>query len=154
MKFRNETQSGPDSFNRTHSLLPSLYNVYAFVGDKETVEVPVTFALKYHLQNVTRTVYVNVTESQGTGDNVTIVQRAENITTGQVAFENMDFNGVSVDLTGYYSDWNPQKQEFFGNLVFEVWIYNSSVGGFQYHERFVDLKLNQTTTGMNDSFVG
>ena len=33
VKFRTENQSAPDTFNRTSSSLPSLYNVHFFVAD-------------------------------------------------------------------------------------------------------------------------
>ena len=80
VKFRNETQSAPDSFNRTSSSLPSLYNLNLFVADKESLELPVNFAFDYSFQNVSRIVYANVTVPQGPGKNDTFEQRAENIT--------------------------------------------------------------------------
>ena len=61
VKFRNETQSAPDSFNHTASTLPSLYNLTGVVADQENLEIPVNFALEYSFQNVTRTIYNNVT---------------------------------------------------------------------------------------------
>ena len=49
VKFRNETQSAPDSFNRTSSSLPSLYNMNVVVANKESLEIPVNFAFDYSL---------------------------------------------------------------------------------------------------------
>jgi hypothetical protein len=154
VKFRNETQSAPDIFNRTPSSLPSLYNLDVFVADRESLELPVTFALGYTFQNVIRTVYTNVTVSHGPGKNDTIEQRADTINLLQANFDSLKFNGETLNLQGYSSDWNPQTNMFYGNLIFELWLYNSTTGGFQYHERFVDLKLNMTSAGMGEMVVG
>jgi hypothetical protein len=129
VKFRNETQSAPDSFNFTASSLPSLYNLTAFVADKESLDIPVNFAFDYSFQ-----------------------KSADN--TLQANFDSLTFNGETLNLQGYTSDWNPQTNVFYGNLVFELWIYNGTIGGFQYNERFVDLKFNMTSTGMGDIFAG
>jgi hypothetical protein len=154
VKVRNETQSAPNSFDLTASSLPSLYNIRAFVADKEILEVQVNFAFDYSFQNVTRTVYTNVTVSQGPGKNDTVEERADNITLLQANFSSLRINGVPLNLQGFSSDWNPQTKKFYCNLVFELWIYNNTIGGFQYHERFVDLKFNMTSTGMGDIFAG
>jgi len=47
IKFRNLTQSAPDSFNRTASSLTPLYNLNVLVADQETWELPVTFGFDY-----------------------------------------------------------------------------------------------------------
>jgi uncharacterized membrane protein len=114
VKFRNDTQSAPDIFNLTASSLPSLYKLTVFVADGETWELPVTFGFSY------------------------------NVTGLQVGFNSMTFNGVNINLTGESSDFNPQTNVFYGNLFFELWIYNSTTSTFQYHERFASLLLNMT----------
>ncbi len=152
VKFRNQSQSAPDNFNRTSSNMPPLYNISAFVADKESWELPVTFAFDYSFRNITRTVYSNITVTDSEG-NATIEERAENVTLLQVVFEGLKFNGVRLDLDGYASDLNSQTNEYFGNLVFELWMFNGSKGDFEYHERYVDLKLNMTSTGMGGDFA-
>ncbi len=147
VKFRNESQSAPDSFNHTPSSLQSLYSIPVFVADKESHELPISIAFDYSFQNVTRTVYSNVTVPGGPGENATIQQVAENVTLLQANFNGLKFNGVTLNLQGYSSDWNSSTNEFYGNLIFELWIYNSTTSSFQYHDRFVDLKLNMTSTG-------
>jgi len=144
VKFCNETQSTPDSLNSTPSSMPPLYNINMFVAQNETQEIPVDFSFDYSFQNVTRTVYNNVTIPPGAGSNGTVEQRAENVTFLQAIFRSLRLTGVALDLKGYSSDWNLLTRRTSGNLVFEVWIYNNAVGGFQYHERFVNLKLNIT----------
>jgi hypothetical protein len=154
MKFRNETQSAPNSFNHTHSSLSSLYSLTIFVADNDILEVPFTFAFNYKFQNVIRVVYSNVTVPQGPGKNATIEQRAYNVNVLQASFDSLRFNDVTLSLKGYSSDWNPKTREYFGNLIFELWVYNSSVGSFQYHERYVDLKFNMTSNGMGEILRG
>ena len=144
VKFRNSTQSAPDSFNRTHSSLPALYTLYLVVPDKELREVFLTFGFDYRFRSVTRVVYRNVTVPGGPGGNGTVVEVAENVTIPQVVFDTLRFNDVSLSLEGYTSDWDAEKGVFFGNLFFELWIYDDAAGAFQYHERYVDLKFNMT----------
>ena len=121
IKFRNETQSAPDSFNQTSSSLPSLYNLTAFVANKESLEISVNFAFDF------------------------------NINVLQANFNYLQLNGETLNLQGQSSSWDPQTNQFYGNLIFELWIYNSTINGFQYNDRFVDLKFNMTST--NTSFV-
>ena len=116
VKFRNLTQPAADSFNRTSSSLPSLYNITAIVADKETLEIPIVFSFDY----------------------------AYNENLSQVNFNRMMFNNVALNLNGYSTARDPQTNRFFGNLFFELWIYNDTIGTFQYHERYTDLKLNMT----------
>ena len=104
VKFRNETQSAPDSFNLTPSSLPSLYNIAAFVADKESLELPVTFIFSYSFANVDRSVYSNVTVPNESGQNSTIEQIVENVTARQAVFNSIIFNGVSLSLAGLTSD--------------------------------------------------
>ena len=118
VKFRNATESAPNSLNSTYSTLSSLYNFSAFVADKQSFESRVSFGINYYLTNA-----------------------------NQVQFNNITVNGVSLNLQGLSSNWDSNNNVFYGNLVFELWIYNGSVGSFQYNDRFVDLKLNMTSTG-------
>jgi uncharacterized membrane protein len=123
VKFRNETQSAPDDFNQTGSSLPSLYNITAFVANKESLEKPVTFAFDFNYSLI------------------------NNFGQQQANFNSLTLNGVTLNLQGQSSVWNPQTHEFYGNLVFELWLYNSTIGDFQYNHRFVGLRFNMTSTG-------
>lgn len=122
VKFRNESQSMPSSFgaveDRVPSSLPSLFNVTAFVADQESWELPVSFGFNY--------IY---------DANASVVM-----------FESLMFNGNMLNLAGENTVWNATTSRFYGDLVFELWLYNSSTSSFGYHGRFVDLKLNMTTT--------
>ncbi len=122
VKFRNESQSMPSSFgaieDRVPSSLPSLFNVSAFVADQGSWELPVLFGFDYMYDP----------------------------NASMVGFESLTFNGNVLSLSGESTVWNATTSRFYGDLVFELWLYNSSTSSFGYHGRFVDLKLNMTTT--------
>jgi len=116
VKFRNFSQSAPEWLNRTPSSLASLYSVKFFVAAEETWELPVIFSFDY----------------------------SYNSALSQVSCNRLIFNGAMLDLNGYSISWTSNRTVFFGDLFFELWVYNDTVGGFQYHERYVDLQLNMT----------
>jgi len=120
VKFRNQSQSAADSFNRKGSSLPPLHSISAFVADKEELEILISFSFNY-------------------------VQDSHNETLSQVRFLYMTFNDSVLNLNDYAAVWDAEKSGFFGNLFFELWIYNGTVGVFQYHERFTGLWLNMTS---------
>jgi uncharacterized membrane protein len=117
VKFRNLTQPAADSFNRTPSDLSSLFNITAFVADESVWEQQLTFSFNY-------TYYTE--------------------TVSPVEFTSLTLNDVALDMSDYKAAWNTDKKGFFGDLFFELWLYNDTVGGFEYHERFVSLRLNMT----------
>lgn len=128
VKFRNQTQPAPTSFGpieeRVPSSLPSLFNITAFVADEEAWELPLTFSFDY----------------------------GYNETLSQVEFYGLTLNDVVLDMKGYTINWDSEKRGFFGNLFFELWIYNreiSDVSKFQYHGRFVSLRFNMTVWGLS-----
>ena len=116
VKFRNQTQPAADTFNRTFSSLPALYNVSAFVPDEQVLELPLTFSLNYSYPDAL----------------------------SRIEFYSLTLNGVFLDLANCTATWDSGRSEFMGNLFFEAWIYNATMGGFQYHERFVGLRFNMT----------
>jgi hypothetical protein len=116
VKFRNETQSAPSSFDNTPSSLPSLFNITAFVADQGVWEMPLTFSWSY----------------------------AYNASLLEVDFVNMTLNDVVLNLQGSSTTWNASESRYYGDLVFELWIFNATTSVFQYNERYVDLKLNMT----------
>jgi hypothetical protein len=118
VKFRNQTQSAPNSFNHTHSSLPALYNITAFVADEKVWELPLTFSFDYGF----------------------------NATLSMIEFKRLTLNDVVLDLRNCTATWDSAKKGFFGYLFFELWIYSRTSGSFQYHERFLSLKLNMTNS--------
>jgi len=121
VKFRNETQSAPTSFgpieNRTPSSIPSLFNISAFVADEQDWELPLAFSFDYEVS----------------------------LDRSQVLFHNLTLNNEILGLEGYSTAWNGTRTVFFGNLMFELWIYDAQATALSYHGRFVDLKFNMTT---------
>lgn len=120
VKFRNQTQPPPTSLepieDRTPSSLPSLFNITAFVADDEVWETPLTFSFDYGF----------------------------NETFSQAELYNLNLNDVTLDMRDYTIDLDSRNSGFFGNLFFELWIYNKAVSDFRYHGRFVGLWLNMT----------
>ncbi len=114
VKFRTEGMPAPDRFARTPSSLSPLYSVNLDVADKETWELPVTFSFDYSYDEAN----------------------------SRVNFNRMIFNGDTLSLNGYSATWDAENNRFLGNLIFELWIYDDAVGGFTYHERYIDLKFN------------
>lgn len=120
VKFRNGTQSAPSSFgpveNRTPSSMPSLFNVTAFVADKQDWESSMSFSFDYVVED-----------------------------RSQVVFQNLTLNGEVLNLEGYSTAWNATRRIFYGNLIFELSIYNVQTTIMSYDDRFVDLKFNMTS---------
>jgi uncharacterized membrane protein len=121
VKFRNQTQPAADSFNRTASSLPALYSITSIVADKETWESPISFSLDY-----------------------TYSEDPVNVTLSKVNVNNIKLNGVTLPLEGFSATWDPERSGFFGNLFFELWLYNDDADSFQYHERYTSLWFNMT----------
>ncbi|MGD6808994.1 MAG: DUF1616 domain-containing protein [Candidatus Bathyarchaeia archaeon] len=115
VKLRNQTMLGPDGFQRTPSDLPTLYSFNIIVADQQTVQVPVDFSLTYHQFN-----------------------------DSQINFNQLTINSNTININGYTTSWNNTNHDYYEKLVFELYLYNSTTNSFQYHERFVDLRLNMT----------
>ena len=94
VKFRNQTQSAPNSSNSTSSSLPALFNITAFVADERAWELPLTFSFDY------------------------------NETLSQVEFYSLTLNDVVLDMRSYTVTWDSENNGFFGNLFFELWLYS------------------------------
>jgi uncharacterized membrane protein len=114
VKARNQTKPGPDTFAGTASNLPTLYILNVFVADQQTVQVPVDFSFDY----------------SNNGD--------------RINFQSITLNGEQILLNGYSTAWNSTNNDYYFKLVFELYLYNSTLGNFQYNQRFVDLRLNMT----------
>jgi uncharacterized membrane protein len=117
VKLRNEVMPYPGSFNHTPINLPSLYNLTTFVPNKSTLEIPLQFSIKY----------------------------ISDWSKLRVNFTEMTLNNVNLNLTGYSTVFRPQAPSgFFGNVYFELWLYNTTSGELQYNHRYVNLPLNMT----------
>ncbi len=120
VKFRTINQPVPDIFGRTPSNLSPITSVNVYVDDNETWELPVTCSFDYSYSAY-----------------------SSNVNLSKVNLRRLNFNSAVFDLNRSIP-WNSTKAVYFGNLIFELWIYNDDSGSFQYHERYVDMKFNMT----------
>jgi uncharacterized membrane protein YidH (DUF202 family) len=108
-------------FNQTQlisgAILPSFYNMTFFVADEESLRLPVAFSFYY--------VYLGTNESSSS----------------QPELSQIRINGDVCNTQGSSVSWDPERNQFFGYLAFELWVYNSTTGNFQNHDRMVDLRL-------------
>lgn len=114
VKFRNQTQQLPNFTMSEPSTLPPLYEFSFVASDGNVWEVPLTFAFE------------NVLLQQNFG----LVQ-------------DISINGIffPVDCA---STWDSDRNGFYYQMFFELWLYNVTSRSFQYHNRFVGLWLNMT----------
>lgn len=117
VKFRNQTQSAPNSFNQTSSNLPSLGNIPFCVANNQALELPFNVSF-YFLPD------------QNNGD--------------RLDMQNVILNVFSLSLSSTTIAWDSQRNGFYGNLFFELWIFNDTANAFQYDQRYVSLWLNMT----------
>jgi hypothetical protein len=143
VKFLNLTRSAPDSFNNSFNNIEPIYSIDFIVPDEGIWETSLTFSFGYSFDRVARTIQRNMSVSLPDG-NVTYQIVSENLILDRVNFDYIRLNDAEVSLRGVSSDFDLQTHEFFGNLVFELWILDDSSGRFVYHDRYVDLKFNMT----------
>ena len=55
----------------------------------------------------------------------------------------LDSNAINIDKTVF---WDAENRGYYLMLFFELWIYDFNNSCFQYHNRFVGLWLNLTST--------
>jgi uncharacterized membrane protein len=114
VKLGNDTQLLPNSTTTTPSLIPALYEYKSFIKDGATWEVPLTFQVNQ------LSFHNNISQLDG----VTI-------------------NGIEFPVK-QTSIWNADKTGYYYTLFVELWIFNSTLGTSQYHNRFVSLNFNMT----------
>lgn len=118
VKFRNQTQSAPDSFNHTNSRLPSMGSLTIIVANNKSLEVPLDVSFQYRFNE----------------KNSSLLE-----------MEYIALNGANLSANATTVAWDPQKGGFYGNLFFELWVYNQSTDALEYHERYVSLWLKLET---------
>jgi len=116
VKFRNQSQPLPDAISFEPSSLPPLYEFHFVVAEDENWEKPLAFKIL----RVER------------GTNLTIVKG--------ISINDVDF---PVDSS---AKWDSEYNGFYYQLFFELWFYNMTSRSLQYHERFVSIWLNLTST--------
>jgi uncharacterized membrane protein len=116
VKFRNQTQSFPTA--STPSSLPSLYSFSISVQDGGAGEAPLTFAISDATLNTTT--------------NTTLVTK-------------ISINGVTRE-PDTIAKWDEERNGYYYQVIFELWIFNSTTSNYQYHDCFADLWLMLKTS--------
>jgi hypothetical protein len=118
VKFRNISQSGPDSFNHTASKLLPLATLTAVAADNSTFEIPIEVSFQYK-------------------------ENPNN--PSQLIMNSITINGNVLPLNATSIEWDANKAGFYGNLFFELWLYSPQNSSFSYHERYIGLWLRMET---------
>jgi len=114
VKFRNSSEPLPDTFYRTASPLPSLLEYRFFLCNNGTWEREVSFAFS------------------GVSINGN-VSRVENMVIDDEVF--------SINKT---VAWSEEPGGFYYQLFFELLRFNLTRSNYEFHDRFVGLRLNMT----------
>jgi hypothetical protein len=112
VKFRNASEPLPNATEGVASSLPELYAYNVFLSDGQVWEGALSFSFS----------------DVAFGQNVSSVGRMR----VNDAWVNVDKSAV----------WDDASKGFYYQLFFELWIYNATVSGFQFHNRWVGLWLN------------
>jgi hypothetical protein len=114
VEFRNESEPLPNSTVGMPSPLEPVFEYNVFLRNNETWEKELSFS------------FSGVSFE---GD----VCRVSKVLIGDYA---VDVDKVAV--------WNATSSAFYYELFFELWLYNATVSGFQFHNRWVGLWLNMS----------
>ena len=114
VKFRNLSQSAPNSFNHTRSTLPALGRISFFVANNISFELPIDISFNYKMD-----------------DKVA----------DRIDMQNIVVNNIILSVNSTTIALDKVKNGYYGNLFFELWNYNTTTGRLQYHERYVSLWL-------------
>jgi uncharacterized membrane protein len=125
VKLSNQTNLLPNSTAAEPGLLPPLYEFSFALSDGQVWEAPLTFSVDYVF--IQRNVTLN---------NVSIIQQLATLNT-------ISINGNTFPVN-YTSIWDPDKNGFYFQIFFELWLYNVNSSNFEYHNRAVRLLLNMT----------
>jgi hypothetical protein len=115
VKFGNQTDQLPNRTLAVPSPLSSIYEFQFLIADGGVWETPLTFS----------------------------------ITNGIIEGNSTHVRGFSVNnmpsILDCLSEWDPKRLGYYYQLLFELWIYNTHLKQFVYHNRFVEIRLNVTS---------
>jgi len=114
VKLRNQTEPVPSAVNGTPSTLEPLLEYRTFLSDNETWEKEILFSF----------------EDVSFDGNVSKVSK--------LVINDCTFKIDKVAM------WDEERHGFYYQLFFELWLYNATASGFQFHNRFVWIWLNVT----------
>ncbi|MEM2147846.1 MAG: DUF1616 domain-containing protein [Candidatus Bathyarchaeia archaeon] len=115
VKLRNQSEPLPNSTAGVPSPLEPIYEFHVFLADNSTWEREISFS-----------------------------------------FEQVSFNGNVCRIGGLMFDghyaavdkgavWDAERNGFFIQLFFELWLYNADISDFEFHNRYVNLWFNMST---------
>ena len=114
VKFRNESDLLPNSTAGLPSPLEPVFEYNVFLRNNATWEKELSFSF----------------------DGVSFEGNICRVSKVLVGGSAVDVNKVAV--------WNETSNAFYYELFFELWIYNATVSGFQFHNRWVGFWLNMS----------
>lgn len=114
VKFRNQTQLGPDSKAFTPSPLAVLYEFRFVVANDKSWEEAQSFSILEGLHDGN---FLNIS--------TILINNSE----------------LAVN---YLAMWDSENRGFYYQLFFELWMYDEALSNFKYQDRFVALWLNVT----------
>jgi hypothetical protein len=114
VKFRNESEPSPNSTAGVPSPLEPIFEYNVFLRNNATWEKELTFS------------FDGVSFEGGSS---------------WVSEVLVDDYAVNVDKI---AAWNETNNAYYYQLFFELWVYNTTVSGFQFHNRWVGLWLNMS----------
>jgi hypothetical protein len=129
-KFRSHDQSGPGSFDKTSSSQPALESTTFSVLDGEVYELPMQVSFDYRVNKLS--------------DQIDIELESATQSSEQLDMRTVTVNGNTHSLQGTTIAYDSAKFGFFGNIFFELYIYNTTVNSWQYDGRYVSLWLKMT----------
>ena len=113
VKFGNQSKFTPDTFKHTSSVLPSLTSISFVVADNGSLQVPIDVSFQYN---------VDASDSR------------------LLDMQSITLNDAEIsDQTTIV--WDSEKNGFYGNLFFELWLNNDTTNALVYHQRYVSLWL-------------
>ena len=114
VKFRNPSESLPDSVAGLPSPLEPVFEYYFFSRNNETWEDEFRFSFE------------------------DILFEDNSLRLSRLSINDRD---IEVDKIVV---WDEKSNGFYCQFFFELWIYNSSISDFQFHNSFVSIWLNLT----------
>jgi hypothetical protein len=116
VKFRNQTEPLPNATVSEPSSLSPLFEFRFFVVDGGAWEKPLTFSVLEASRD----------------DDFMFVDR-------------LSINDVVFSVNAS-ARWDSEYEGFYFQLFFELWLYNVTSQSFQFHNRFVGIWLNMTSS--------
>ena len=112
LKFRNQTDPLPNAAYGTPSALEPIYEYQFCLSNGERWEVPLMFSVWEASTNSNKS------------------------TVNQLLINGLVFN------VNKSAAWDANNSGFPYGLVYELWVYNTTISAVQFHNRYVSLRLN------------